>query len=239
MKTLSHTKLVLSALAVLAVSTSACNLEEIRDKRAREKAKTSAEINRDVQENLEKQAVEKAKKDLKDRIRYIKAIAGEYEADLELPTSPSQPVTRKVRVTLQVTPLNIPAPWSYDHPETAAQVLAQMDSLTLSLDVTEKVEGVNWSIYCFSESVRPDYRRGTLRFTCSGVTGGGTRTYFLSLDDDTLPYVMNGAVRAEAVSLNLIEGAMTRVDLIGVRIRSSVGLEITGYLPRTQAGDDF
>ncbi|MCC7440255.1 MAG: hypothetical protein IT285_01395 [Bdellovibrionales bacterium] len=225
----------LMCVGLTVASASGCNLEEIKERRARDKARDTAEINQDIEEDLESENAQRAKVDLRNRIRYLEAIAGDYEGEVVRRDTHLSGTEVRMHVILRLTPAGVPAPWTYERPLTTSEVLEQIHGLSLNVDAEEQRISSHAGVVfvCSQLGQMPEYSGGYIRFACT--IGGGTRSYMIELDDDSLPAALSGPARSAAVTRALIDGSLERIEIMNMSIRSDLGARFSGTLRRTAA----
>jgi hypothetical protein len=225
----------LTSIAILAIAmahASGCGLraakQEQKAREAEEAARRTSAQNEALSRQRQDEAARQAASDLGDRVRYLRAIEGDYEGQFE--TSPGlerQSVTVDVSISIRAT--NLPAPFEDDRAPDPARVQTQMEALGLMIDITEtSVRQQQIRHYCSQTAVKPDYERGLIRVSC-GTGGAGGREFTLTLD----PGARAGhaplrdepalAERSRETSRALIAGRLDRTTRINVRINSPFG----------------
>lgn len=225
-------KLLNFSLVLLLMCSAGCGLREAkkqqRMREAKAAAKETAQWNQEINEEQMKEAAKKARRDMNNRIRYARALEGIY-SDEFTSTSETDGSVYHGRLTLSITPLNLPAPFVDERPIDAAQVQAQMEAISFAVEIFEEsMKNPEIRYLCTQLGVKPDYERGLIRVTCQGAMSAPSRDYLIALDDDGFDGVLSVDEdtvynRSALASLALIEGRLPSMNVLNVRISSPFG----------------
>lgn len=243
-KTPRMRKIALAAAGVslLAVVSSGCGLrEKLRAHKQQETdraAERSAEKSREIEDKFQKEDAALAYKEFEIRRRYLYAMEGQYNGTfVNIASSDSVPAKIEVRVQVQhdVNPKTI-------HLDlTAGEIRAQTETMTLQFEVTEFLPAVagepEMPLYCTLGELKPDLKKGIVRFVCPGTSSVPGRDYQFSLDDLTLNpkdkrTVDNVLPRSIGTSESLVAGSINEVSSLNLKIMTPFGKQFFGKLDR-------
>jgi hypothetical protein len=159
-----------------------------RDKRDEKNARKAAEISQKIQNEQEAERVAIAKSDLSARIAYYQGIEGEYtgwhmSSSYSSKNLLSYLPAGKMAVKIRISAINIPADYIQARITREAEVLSQMESMRLQIDIFEGDTSLNLiHVACSATEVKPDFVLGIIRFSCPATTSYPAKTYNLTLD---------------------------------------------------------
>jgi hypothetical protein len=183
-----------------------------REAKAESKAESAENKRRDV-----------AARDLEERIEIYQAMAGSYLGHYEgLNHTP-------ISIALVLEVANLPEPVEPHRTQREGDVIARTGSVSIEGRVQEYIVDskghVNLTVSnCFTENVKVDLARGTLRLSCAAGTGS-IRYYefgldYLDADFETTDLPADIEKRSRRVSENLASHKIQRVGALHVSINS-------------------
>ncbi len=215
------------------------------------------EEKRKIEEETKAQEAAKAQKALKAmqaRRAYLVALEGEYSGSFSaIDSGPavSSPLLNdkiKARLTLRIQLENDFVQFPEIETFTADQISARANDLSLRLEVVEEAASATAllsKVLCTFGALRPDVKKGTLRFICSNAALATGREYLFGMDDAFWDGVMvdstqsklartseNLVARSSEISSRLMSGEFKTLPSFNVKIQTPYGKEYFGMLER-------
>ncbi|MBL7716943.1 MAG: hypothetical protein JNL01_15875 [Bdellovibrionales bacterium] len=240
-------KITLSFLGfcLLTVASSGCGLRDRlkahKQQETDRAAERNAEKSREIEKGYQAEDAELAQKEFEIRRRYLYALEGDYVGTFAaVTTSPdAKAVQAKIEVRIQVQHDVNPA--TIRLAPTAGEIRAQTESMTLQFEVTEYVPAVasepEMPLYCVQGELKPDLKKGIIRFVCPGTSSVPGRDYQFSLDDlginpkDQRTFD-NILPRSIDTSSGLVAGSLKDVSSLNLKIMTPYGKQFFGKLDR-------